>query len=133
MADTIDMALRAGTYLGQLGAQLYQIEDNTMRLQGLGNTEYVQAQRAGAYPAVQPLPARAVMFGRTKLMYTIRQEASRQAALQHKMAVLQAFGQFDTEGRSTFRETSIAPTASMTLAGIGIGGIAGALLAAALL
>lgn len=125
------MARPAGQYLGSLGAQLYSIEGN-MGLQGLGNTQYVDAQSAGA-PSGPHIPPRAVMFGRTKLVYTLRQEAQRQAVVAHKMALLQAQGQFTTRGRAAFADDAIAPKTAATLAGVGLGGLAGALLAAALL
>jgi hypothetical protein len=94
-----------------------------------GNTHFVNAQSAGQPSAEGAIPPRVAMFGRTKQMYSLRQEGQRRAAIARKTALLQVHREYGVQ----FQETANPPQVAVTLAGIGLGGLAGALLAAALL
>jgi len=81
---------------------------------------------AGAGPTVgEYAPRRMAMFGRTNLIYSLRQRAT----MQEKARVLH----MQAQAVAQFQETSRVPTAAVTLGAVGLGGLAGALLAAALL
>lgn len=123
------MALAAGTYRGRLGGQVYQ-QGDTMGMSGLRGLRDVAPPDvyAGAGPTVGAYASsggRMVMFGRTKLIYSLRQEAT----VQEKMRVMR----MQAQSQSQFQESARPPTATVTLGAIGIGGLCGALLAAALL
>jgi len=107
--------LAAGTYRGRLGGQVYQDEDGSTGLSGV----YADAgQTSGQYG-----PARTAVFGRTKLMYTLRQQQTQRERDLVRYSQAQAREQFST---------GMHPVAKAAV-GVGLGGIAGALLAAALL
>ncbi len=88
-------------------------------LHGVGDNLY---EGAGRVPG-QYAPQRVAMFGRTNTIYAMRKQA--EMAAQRKIQ--------DARRRSQFTETARPPTVSVTLAGVGLGGLCGALLAAALL
>jgi hypothetical protein len=143
------MALAAGTYRGRLGGQIYQVED-PMGFKGVGRVapqglvrvypEQFRQVVANPLPQLHGLgsvyqdagrtegqygPGRLAMFGRTKLMYSLRHEQSAEAKanLIHAMRT----------SRAQFQTTVNPPTVRVTLGAIGVGGLMGALLATALL
>lgn len=121
------MPLAAGTYRGRLGGQIYQTEDS-MGLNGLRGVGEGVYEGAGEVPG-QYAPKRIAMFGRTNLIPSLRQRAR----YEEKLRVLQSQHLATAQFQTQFHETSRVPTAAVTLGAVGLGGLAGALLAAALL
>jgi hypothetical protein len=116
--------LAAGTYRGRLGGQVYQ-QGDTMGLSGLRGDVPAEIY-AGAGPTVGAYaPRRIAMFGRTKLIHSLRAQSS----IQEKARILQ----MQAQATSQFQESAHPPTAAVTLGAVGLGGLCGALLAAALL